>query len=172
MKASSSSCPSLAMFTRSPSRSGRSVLSQIRARLLKCINCHYQLFTTRTPYPDVRHDYSVTLRVLRGDRPDRPSSSDSQDVGLHERLWDTMESGWDADPLRRPSLAAFLAAVWKENQGSAADWLEVDFAEILNELKRIGEGWRAVYNPSTQGQPDVGLVHTLRHDRYDIRLCH
>jgi hypothetical protein len=83
-----------------------------------------------------------------------------------------MESGWDADALRRPSLAAFLAAVWKENQGSGADWLEVDFAGIPNELKRIGEGWRAVYNPSAQGQPDVALVHTLRHDRCAFRLFH
>jgi hypothetical protein len=68
-----------------------------------------QLFSGQLPFSHIRADHAVLLQVLAGKRPLKPSAS--PDIGLTDSVWDLMERGWVADPLSRPALSEFLAAV-------------------------------------------------------------
>ena len=61
----------------------------------------------RVPFAGVRLNETVMLKVVKGDRPDRPSS------GLSDALWDLLVATWVVQyaqkPRERPSVSAVLA---------------------------------------------------------------
>lgn len=61
-----------------------------------------QVLTGRPPYADVRSDHQVTVLILRGKKPTRPSSPHDADS-----FWDFIEKCW-SDAGRRPSAVDVL----------------------------------------------------------------
>jgi hypothetical protein len=70
---------------------------------------HHQIFTLLTPYPHVRAEMGVLHRVVKGERPSKPT--DCAHVGFSDALWDAMQRGWDADVELRPMLVEFATAL-------------------------------------------------------------
>lgn len=61
-----------------------------------------QVMTGRPPYADVRSDHQVTVMILKGKKPTRPSSPHDADS-----FWDFIEKCW-SDTGRRPSAVDVL----------------------------------------------------------------
>ncbi|KAG2070497.1 kinase-like protein [Suillus decipiens] len=62
-----------------------------------------QIMTGRPPYADVRSDHQVTVMILKGKKPTRPSSPHDADS-----FWDFIEKCW-SDTGRRPSAVDILS---------------------------------------------------------------
>ncbi|KAG2041331.1 kinase-like domain-containing protein [Suillus americanus] len=68
-----------------------------------------QVMTGRPPYADVRSDHQVTVLILKGKKPTRPSSPHDVDS-----FWDFIEKCW-SDAGRRPSAVDVLSFVGSDH---------------------------------------------------------
>jgi hypothetical protein len=71
-----------------------------------------QLFTGQTPFPHIRSDLCVLLKVLGGERPTKPILCG--DVGFDDHMWEVMQHAWAPAPERRPPLSEILQLVTTE----------------------------------------------------------
>ncbi|RDB27522.1 Serine/threonine-protein kinase STY8 [Hypsizygus marmoreus] len=76
----------------------RSMASDVYAFSLVC----YEIFTGDHPFPDVKSDHAVLLKVSRGERPAKPLGLHYLDRGLTDRMWRLMEDCWEHIPDLRP----------------------------------------------------------------------
>ncbi|KAJ7589942.1 kinase-like domain-containing protein, partial [Mycena floridula] len=60
----------------------------------------YELFTGKPPFCETEtfRDVTIMLKVLNGDRPSRPASSE-----LNDTVWNCMTDCWKAQPAERPT---------------------------------------------------------------------
>jgi hypothetical protein len=60
-----------------------------------------EVFTGEAPFGK-ETDTKIAVAIAREKRPEKPSTSDQ--VGLTDEMWGTIESCWDDDPGRRPPI--------------------------------------------------------------------
>lgn len=60
-----------------------------------------EVFTGRVPFAEERNE-SVARRVSDGDRPKMPG--DARQAGLTNEMWKFLESCWQQDPNKRPTI--------------------------------------------------------------------
>jgi len=60
-----------------------------------------EVFTGKIPFEDQKNE-AVVLRISRGGRPEMPG--DAQAVGLTDEMWKVLESCWQQNPKRRPTM--------------------------------------------------------------------
>jgi hypothetical protein len=61
------------------------------------------MWTRQRPFAGL-HDYAIVIKVYKGLRPERPSSSLYNDEKLPDRLWDFIQRCWSQDPRTRPPM--------------------------------------------------------------------
>ena len=84
--------------------------------LLTSHSINVQIFSGLIPFQKM-HDHAVSLQVIRGQRPSRPSICEpweiaSEDLGLDDEIWALIEDCWSAEPKKRPTakeVGAFLS---------------------------------------------------------------
>ena len=77
----------------------------------------FQIFSGLIPFHE-KDDHAVSLQVLRGRRPSRPSICEPwtmacEDLGLDDETWAIIEGCWNIEPAKRPAaegVGAFLRA--------------------------------------------------------------
>lgn len=60
-----------------------------------------EVFTGKIPFGELKNE-AVVYRVSRGVRPEMPRNA--QAVGLTDDVWTLLESCWQQDPQKRPSM--------------------------------------------------------------------
>ncbi|KAI0731578.1 kinase-like domain-containing protein, partial [Fomitopsis betulina] len=65
----------------------------------------WEVFTGKTPYPEVRFDGQIILKIMNGKRPELPAAEVRGRVGLSLAVWSTMEVCWDHSPQKRPPIS-------------------------------------------------------------------
>jgi hypothetical protein len=73
--------------------------------------CMSQLCTkpARVPFESLG-EWEALFQIVTGSRPARPIGEDAAGDGLiTDALWDMVESCWDQDPAKRPSISDVLA---------------------------------------------------------------
>ncbi|KAG6808772.1 hypothetical protein H0H92_002958 [Tricholoma furcatifolium] len=70
----------------------------------------YEIFTGAVPFGEIVHELKVMRKVLDGHRPSQPpEKSLSWNVwGLTKEIWSLMESGWNKNPAKRPTIDGVL----------------------------------------------------------------
>jgi len=115
------------------------VIFEVRACHDISIACfiHYrcQVFAGKIPFADWPPT-TVAVRVLMGQRPDRPEHSDFTD-----RLWELTQRCWDADPLRRPGSAEMVSHL---RRASIVQPVHGNSAEVTMESWGLGSLLRKV----------------------------
>jgi hypothetical protein len=61
-----------------------------------------QIFTGNVPFCDVSNDAAITLKIIQGVRPSRPSHNISVTHGLDDEMWYLIEDCWKTQPMERP----------------------------------------------------------------------
>lgn len=80
--------------------------SQLHILYQACSGYHQcQVFTGKTPYPEVRFDGQIILKIMNGKRPELPAAEVRGRVGLSLAVWSTMEVCWDHSPQKRPPIS-------------------------------------------------------------------
>jgi len=67
--------------------------------------CAVEVFTGKLPFGEHRNDV-VALRISQGGRPEMPENA--QAVGLTGEIWKLLESCWQHDPKRRPTMGEIV----------------------------------------------------------------
>ena len=67
----------------------------------------FQIFSGLIPF-HAMHDHAVSLQVIRGQRPSRPSICEPwnvacEDLGLDDESWAIIEDCWNMEPEKRPT---------------------------------------------------------------------
>ena len=60
-----------------------------------------EVFTGKIPFEEQRNEM-VALRISEGGRPEMPK--DALEVGLTDEVWKLLESCWQRDPKKRPTM--------------------------------------------------------------------
>ena len=76
-----------------------------------------EVFTGKKPFDD-RKNEAVVVSILRGTRPEMPK--DAQAVGLTGEMWNLLESCWQKDPEKRPTMEEVVRR-WQEFVGHNND---------------------------------------------------
>ena len=64
-----------------------------------------EIFTGKTPFVG-QENGAVVLQILRGVRPKMPDNA--QEVGLTVEMWKLIESCWQQNPKKRPSIGEIV----------------------------------------------------------------
>ncbi|KAG6828226.1 hypothetical protein H0H92_008759, partial [Tricholoma furcatifolium] len=112
----------------------------------------YEIFAGQLPFAHITREATIVNRVRNGQRLDRPlDASLSWNVwGLTEEIWALMETCWDFDPTRRPTIDVIIecferslpqdAQLTKEangeflSPGQFREMMRGDYNDIENEL--------------------------------------
>jgi len=83
-----------------------------------------QIFSGLIPFHKM-HDHAVSLQVIRGRRPSRPSICNPwniacEDLGLDDETWTLIEDCWNMEPTKRPA-ATKVAAVLCAKLGRSSE---------------------------------------------------
>jgi hypothetical protein len=81
-------------------------LSTVECECCRLVETLAQIFTLETPFSHIGNDHAVSMRVMKGERPSKPTSC--QHTGFTDTLWDLMQRGWTSNPESRPLLSAFI----------------------------------------------------------------
>ena len=60
-----------------------------------------EVFTGKIPFEELKNEV-VALRISQGGRPEMPK--DAQAMGITDGLWHLLESCWDQNPKKRPTM--------------------------------------------------------------------
>ncbi|GLB44105.1 putative ste ste11 protein kinase [Lyophyllum shimeji] len=76
----------------------------------------YEIFSGLIPFHEVNSDYPVIIKVIRGERPPRPSQCEPwktpcASVGLDDSLWKIVERCWGVNPNQRPDICEVLKSL-------------------------------------------------------------
>ena len=80
-----------------------------------------EVFTGRVPFEN-QGDVAAAVSILKGSRPEMPEYA--QEVGLITKMWELLESCWQEDPKRRPTMEEVVGR-WQEFVGRDNDGNEV-----------------------------------------------
>ena len=106
---------------------------------------NYQIFSGLIPF-DKMHDHAVSLQVIRGQRPFRPSICEPwkipcEDLGLDDETWATIEDCWKTEPEKRPTAKEVCASLSaKIGHTRPPSFHPNDVQSTLSVRKRAGEG--------------------------------
>ncbi|KAG6907570.1 hypothetical protein DXG01_008407 [Tephrocybe rancida] len=81
----------------------------------------YEIFTGNPPFFEINSETRVTLMILRGDIPTRPSLDDEPWTaqGLTEKIWEVLKNCWRTQPSERPDISAVKSRI--DNEKPAED---------------------------------------------------
>ncbi|KAG6906101.1 hypothetical protein DXG01_015930 [Tephrocybe rancida] len=73
----------------------------------------YEIFTGNPPFFEINSETRVTLMILRGDVPTRPSLDDKSWTarGLTEKIWELLKNCWRTQPSERPDISAVKSRI-------------------------------------------------------------
>ena len=77
-----------------------------------------EVFTGKIPFEEQKNE-AVVLRISRGDRPDMPENA--QAVGLTGEIWKLLESCWQQNPNKRPTMEEIVKRWEKFTKNSNDD---------------------------------------------------
>lgn len=66
-----------------------------------------QIYTGKPPFQTIKHDSAVIFRVIRGERPERPTG-----VDLDDNLWDLVDRCWAQSAEDRPSMDTVIDSLF------------------------------------------------------------
>jgi hypothetical protein len=69
-----------------------------------------EIFTGKIPFGGQRNE-AVVVRISRGGRPEMPGNA--QEVGLTGEMWKLLESCWQQNPEKRPTMEE-VVRIWEE----------------------------------------------------------
>ncbi|KDQ58880.1 hypothetical protein JAAARDRAFT_175539 [Jaapia argillacea MUCL 33604] len=68
-----------------------------------------ELWTGQKPFHDIVNEVTVIRKVARGERPDRPSSTDEHTgQPMPDELWNLIEKCWSPEPRDRPTMGEVI----------------------------------------------------------------
>lgn len=70
-----------------------------------------EVFTGEVPFRDLKWNEVVALHISQGDRPKMPRNA--HEVGLTVEMWELLESCWQQDPGKRPTMRE-VVSIWQE----------------------------------------------------------
>jgi hypothetical protein len=76
-----------------------------------------EVFTGKVPFEEKR-DEAVVLHIVRGGRPEVPQ--DAQALGLTAEMWELLESCWQQNPKKRPTVQQVVKK-WQRFVGNDGD---------------------------------------------------
>ena len=79
-----------------------------------------EVFTGKIPFEEQKNE-AVVLRISRGGRPEMPENARA--VGLTDEMWNLLESCWQQNPKKRPTIEE-VVRMWEkfvENNGDSND---------------------------------------------------
>ncbi|KAK7676385.1 hypothetical protein QCA50_020216 [Cerrena zonata] len=79
--------------------------SDVYAFSMTCI----EIYTREKPFPNIPNEYQVTTRVLRGERPPRPTHETGK--YMSDALWETIQLCWASEHSDRPHISEVLDRV-------------------------------------------------------------
>lgn len=88
-------------------------LSLSQSRVVGLIIDCWQVLTGSKPFPHIKSDMTVFLRVVKGLRPDRNRCKQ-----IHNDIWDMLERCWNKEPSQRPPMST-LTQFFTEQSASA-----------------------------------------------------
>ncbi|KDQ16917.1 hypothetical protein BOTBODRAFT_186127 [Botryobasidium botryosum FD-172 SS1] len=62
-----------------------------------------ELTTGQKPFPEIKNEFIVMLKVWRGDHPQRPRGDDVIARGLNDEVWKLAQDCWQKNPRSRPT---------------------------------------------------------------------
>jgi len=71
----------------------------------------WEVFTGRFPFHELGRDSHIINKVLKGERPKRPSQATG--IGLSDTIWEVMERCWQPDHHERPAVTTVADALEK-----------------------------------------------------------
>ncbi|KLO08685.1 kinase-like protein [Schizopora paradoxa] len=84
----------------------------------------YELLTSQYPYAHLRHELQVSMAIINGQTPERPTDLKNREEDL---MWLVCQKCWQADPLHRPDMGRLCnvlrheTAMFKQYEGVSAD---------------------------------------------------
>ena len=69
-----------------------------------------EVFTGKVPFEEQKNE-AVVLRISRGGRPELPANA--QAVGLTGEIWKLLESCWQQNPKKRPTMEE-VVRIWQK----------------------------------------------------------
>ena len=137
---------------------------EVRARRDISIACfihhRYKVFAGRVPFADCPPT-TVAVRVLLGQRPDRP-----EHPGLTDELWGMIRRCWEEDALRRPGSSEVVSHL---RRASIVQPVHGDALEITLEGWKAGSFLRNV-SRRLRGVPSV-VTDQFRPERFGGTRC-
>lgn len=100
------------------------------------------------PFPEIKLNYTVMLRVGQGERPSKPLDPSHEARGLTCEMWTLMEECWNHIPEKRPETAQIVARL---PRGTSVD-------------KRNSGGWGEL-SPSRFRESDIYSTNDGDHIR-------
>jgi serine/threonine protein kinase len=82
-------------------------LNRTYTRYLRLIILFWQVCTQRAPFHGVS-DYTVVFKLMKGEKPDRPSEQDCAGYPMSDDLWQLANDCWEALPGGRPKIFEVL----------------------------------------------------------------
>ena len=80
-----------------------------------------EVFTGEVPFGEVKNE-EVVLRILRGGRPEMPTNA--QAVGLTGGVWKILESCWQQNPKKRPTMEEVVRK-WEKSVELDGDGIDI-----------------------------------------------
>jgi hypothetical protein len=73
------------------------------------------VFSGEVPFKHEKSDYSVVLRIVKGERPSRPAHTE-----LSDAVWRLLERSWDANIQQRPVIMEYFKVLGMCIPGSSS----------------------------------------------------
>ncbi|KZT39669.1 kinase-like protein [Sistotremastrum suecicum HHB10207 ss-3] len=70
-----------------------------------------EIMTMRKPFPTVKSNTAVLIKVQKGNRPPRPARQEGTPGDINDTLWDLLQTCWKQDPHERPSAKEVISAL-------------------------------------------------------------
>lgn len=123
------------------------VIQQNLVILLRKYSHNLQVYTGRSPWPEITNYAQVIVPVLKGKRPSRPVAATGG--VMTDELWHIVQDCWSKDAAARPSAAELVKRI--QVPGVHPSWA----------LAGIHEGW-GYHCDSGWGSSTVPPLHQIR----------
>lgn len=91
----------------------------------------WQIITDHVPFPDVKHDFTVMLKVLKGEHPIRPSDPLYLNRGLTENMWKLLQDCWHRQPENRPDMSQVIPQLPEVDQRRNEVWGDLAPSQLV-----------------------------------------